>query len=243
MARAWRAGGWTLGAWGAMHLAALVFARASIATLAVQAILAEWVGGKMAITWSDPLAPVPTASALRRRALTGAGAGLAAAALVAAAMAATGRAVFSSVAVAWGSLAIGAIPAVLVAVRDELLLRGMVLKVGGLLRLGTAGSIALCGAAAAAARYGLSGAGAIALLVEGLRGVALASIWTRDRGAWMAIGASVAWTWTLDTATRGALVDLRIPGGDPVATAPALAVVAALATAAALWASRGSRAA
>ena len=42
------------------QFAATVFARNATATVAVQAALAEWGAGRMAIAWSDPLAPIPS---------------------------------------------------------------------------------------------------------------------------------------------------------------------------------------
>jgi hypothetical protein len=91
-----------------------------------------------------------------------------------------------------------------------------------------------CGAAEAAARFGTGHAGGLALLVDALRGIALGAVWTRDRGAWMACAANATWAWTLGSATRGAVFDIRF-AIEPEAGLPALAVTAA-ALAAAVWA-------
>ena len=134
-----------------------------------------------------------------------------------------------------GLLAVGLVIALLGAVRDELLLRGVVLRATRGLLPGWA-ALLVCGAAAAAARFGVDGTLGMALAVEALRGTVLGAIWTRDRGAWMAVGANAAWTWTLGSVVRGGVVDLRF-ATEPDAGVPALAVLLA-ATVAALWAMR-----
>ena len=187
---------------------------AALAALALQAGIAEWAAGKVFVTWSDPLAPPPSPAAVRRRIGLGTAAGAIAASLVVAVAVTAGRASFAAVTPAWGGLLIGALSAVLAAVRDELLLRGMVLKVARSLG-GFGASVALCGAAGAAARLGADHVTAVAVLVEALRGAALGAVWMRDRGAWMAVGASTAWVWVLDAATGGALLDVRMGGTEP----------------------------
>jgi len=82
--------------------------------------------------------------------------------------------------------------------------------------------------------FGVLGLG---LLVEAMRGIALGGLWLADRGAWMAVGASAAWSWTLGALVRGGLVDVRFAAaGD--ASAAALIVAGAAAVAAVLWARR-----
>jgi hypothetical protein len=67
---------------------------------------------------------------------------------------------------------------------------------------------------------------ATAIATEALRGLALASLWVRDRGAWMPVAANTAWTWCLDSLTHGDLVDMRF-AGEPGASLQAIAVLAA----------------
>ena len=67
-------------------------------------------------------------------------------------------------------------------------------------------------------------------LVEARRGVALGGLWLVDRGAWMAVGASAAWSWTLGALVRGGLVDVRFAA--PGDASPAALIVAAAAAAA-----------
>ncbi len=233
MAEGRRATGWTLGAWAAMQVAALVLTRNALALLVVQATIAEWGAGKLAVTWSDPLAPPPAVSAVARRFGLGAAWGFAGAACVAGVGWAARQASIGPATPAVGALLLGAVPALLGAVRDELLLRGMVLRIGRSL-LGPVGAIVLCGCCAAAARAGAAELTVLAVCVEGFRGIALALVWNRDRGAWMALGANAAWTWALDSLLRGGLVDVRM-AVEPGASAAALVVVIAFGALAARW--------
>jgi hypothetical protein len=119
-------------------------------------------------------------------------------------------------------------------VRDELFLRGIVLRATrGLLPAWAA--LAACSAAAAAGRFGAEGVLGLSLIVEALRGLALASLWIRDRGAWMAVGAGAAWTWTLQSVVRGSLLDVRF-ASEPDAGVPALITAAVAAALGLLWA-------
>jgi hypothetical protein len=229
-----RVAGWGLAFWGAVQLAGAVFTQNATALVAVQAALAEWGAGRVGITWSDPLGAVPSWAVLGRRAGIGVALGGAAATLVVAVSLVTHAAAMASSHAAVSALLVGLVIATLSAVRDELLLRGVVLRVTrGLWP--TWGALAACGAAAAAARFGVDGVLSLALLVEALRGVALGTLWVKDRGAWMAVGANAAWTWGLGSVVRGALLDVRF-ATEADASVPALVVVAAAAVAACVWA-------
>jgi hypothetical protein len=216
--------GWGLGFWGAVQLAGVLLERRPMALALVQAALAEWGAGRAGVAWSDPLGPIPSVPAVAKRAGVGAawGAGAALAAIAVAA-------VTHGAAVGFGepgpaSLAVGLGAAMLAAVRDELLLRGVVLRATRGLLPGWAALVA-CGAAAAAARLGIDGAFSVAMAAEALRAVALAGLWMRDRGAWMAWGANTAWTWTLDSVARGGALDVRF-AAEPDSLGGTLAVLA-----------------
>ena len=179
---------------------------------------------------------MPTWQQVGRRAGLGAALGAGVAATIVVAALVTRSAEIAERSFGPGLLLIGLVVSLLTAARDELLLRGIVLRVTrGLLP----GWVALlsCGAAAAAARFGLEGVLGLGLLVEALRGIALGGLWLADRGAWMAVGASAAWSWTLGALVRGGLVDVRFAApGD--ASPAALIVAAAAAIAAVLWVRR-----
>jgi hypothetical protein len=231
-----RVAGWGLVFWGAVQVASTVFARNATAALAVQAALAEWGAGRMAIAWSDPLAPLPTWRQVGARAGRGAALGGAAAGLVVVAGLVTGAGTFAERSLGLGLLGVGLVSSLLSAVRDELLLRGVVLRaIRGLLPWWAA--VLACGGGAAAARFGLEGVVGLGLLVEGLRGVALGALWVRDRGAWMAIAANAAWSWILGSVVRGGLVDIRFTVEGDVGLGAAVVMLAA-AAGATLWATR-----
>jgi hypothetical protein len=216
---------WMLALWAAMQAAAAVLVRSAIAAVGVQAALAEWGCERLGVTWSDPLAAAPTGADLRRRVGIGVGLGLSAAGAVAVVALASHPAVIAPAAPDVGALLLGLLVAALTAVRDELLLRGAVLRFSGRY-VGTAGAMLACAAASAAARSGAMDPSATAIAAEALRGLALASLWVRDRGAWMPVAANTAWTWCLDSLASGDLVDVRF-AGELGASLQAIAVLAA----------------
>jgi hypothetical protein len=236
MKAAWKIVAWALGLWAAAQLAGWVFARNATAVVAVQAALAEWGAGRVGIAWSDPLAPLPTWGAVGGRAGRGAALGAVAAVLVVGLGLTTHAAAMAAASPALAPIAVGLVVVALTAVRDELLLRGFVLRAVRDL-LPAWGALVVCGAAAAAARFGADGVATLAMAVEALRGAALGAIWLRDRGTWMAWGANAAWMWTLGSLARGGLIDVRF-AVDPSAGVPTLAVLAVGCGAAALWALR-----
>jgi hypothetical protein len=199
---------WGLVFWGAVQLAAAVFSNNATAAVAVQAALAEWGAGRMAIPWSDPGAPIPSWNAIGARAGRGAAIGVLAAALVVGVALLAHAASLVSSPPSVGLLAVGLVVSVLGAVRDELLLRGVVLRATRRL-LPTWAALLVCGAAATAARFGVEGAMGVVLAVEAIKGVALGAIWVKDRGAWMAVAANTAWTWTIGSVVGGGLLDVR----------------------------------
>ena len=229
---------WGLVFWGAGQLAGTMFQNNETAAVAVQAALAEWGAGRMTIAWSDPLTPAPTWAAIGKRAGRGAALGAAAAALVVIVAVATHGASATWGAPAIASVLVALLLAGLGAVRDELLLRGVVLRATrGLLPVWVA--LLACGGAAAAARFGAGEVALLALAAEAARGVALGALWTRDRGAWMAVAANTAWTWGLSSLARGGLIDVHF-AAPADAGVPALVVLGTAAAAALVWAVRGS---
>lgn len=232
---------WGLVFWGGEQLAAGAFERSELARAGVQAALAEWGAGRMAIPWNNPRAPPPTWRAIARRSALGAAFGFAASAAVAVLAVGAHSAVVSSSGLALTPLLVGLLIAALGAVRDELLLRGVVL--GATRWLPVSLALLTCGVAAAAARLGTDGVFTSALGPEALRGVALGALWVRDRGAWMACAANTAWTWTTGSIFGGGLLDVRFASSAGPEGVPALVVLALAAAAASLWALHGGRAA
>src|ERR1700722_18983239 len=162
--------GWGLVFWGGALVAANLVARNATAAVAIQAALAEWGAGRMTIAWSDPMAPLPTWRQIGARAGRGAALGAVLSVAVVAIAVVTHAATFASRTFSAGLLGVGLVVALLGAVRDELLLRGVALRATrGLLPWWA--SLIVCGAVAAGARWGLGEAIGLGLVAEALRGV------------------------------------------------------------------------
>jgi hypothetical protein len=210
--------------WGGVQLVGNVFERSETVAVAVQAVVAEWGAGALGISWSDPQQPRPSWAQLRFRIGVGLLLGFAAASAAIGAMVLVSGSRLCRMGGEPGMLLLALVVAVLAAVRDELLLRGFVLTATRDL-IGTAGAMGACGVAAAAARFGIDGVVTPALLADGLRGVALSTVWMRDRGAWAAVAANTAWTLTAGPLVHGALFDLSA-STDVATSAPGLVVLA-----------------
>lgn len=226
---------WSLAIYAAMALAASYLSKNAMASLVAQAVIAEWGAGRLGVAWSDPNAPVATGSQIAKRALRGAGLGLAAAALVVAFALVTRGATVAANTPAPVAIAMGLIAPGLVAMREELVFRGLVLRVLGSVRSPGA-KIVATGLASAAGALGASHVGLPEVLAAGLVGAAFGALWIRERGAWMAWGAHAAWLWATGTLVSGGLVDVRAAktawaGGDfGIASGyPAVVVLGAIA--------------
>ncbi len=219
--------------WGGVQVAATGLERNAVAMVVVQAALAEWGAGRMGIAWSDPRAATPPWERIARRVAIGAALGVGCAVLASGLAIGLRQAAVGAGEPAMGALLVGLFMAAMGAVRDELLLRGVVLRATRLLPMGA--TLVACGLAAAAARLGIDGAITPALLSEALRGTALGAIWMRDKGAWMACAANAAWTWTLGPVLGGNLLDVRF-ATPPGSGSAAIAVLAVATLVACLWA-------
>jgi hypothetical protein len=203
---------WGLALYAGVLLVGSKLQAKALGSLALQMVIAEWGAGRLAVAWSDPAADVPRYSAIAKRAGGGAGFGLLAAASVVVFAVATHGLIAHPNTPEPGQLGMGLVTAALVAARDELLLRGIVIRAFRK-ACPTLALLLVCGGAGAAAEYGMLAGGADAsptrLLIAGLLAVAFACLWLVDRGGWMAFGAHAAWTMTTGTVIRGGLVDLR----------------------------------
>jgi len=187
--------------------------RNAMGAAAVQAAMSEFGAGRLAITWSDPEEAPPSAKDIALRALRGAGYALAVSILILATALGTKAASYLGFS-ASGILALfnGLMVAVLLAVRDELILRGVVLRAfeGVLPR---AAELVVCGLVGAAAAWG-AGEGRIGeTIFAGLLGAGFAALWRIDKGAWMAWGANATFHFLLNTVTHGAVFDIRVSQG------------------------------
>lgn len=201
---------------GLLTVAAVDFAgnwlhERSIAACAVQVAIAELGAGRLAIAWSPPSSGEPTIGQIGRRIGRGAMFGFAAAIVLLAVGAIARTLSMRAGSFEVASLLTGLLVAALSAVRDELLLRGIVLRA---LQSFTRGPllVAACAAAAVARVWFAEGTTPESAIVSGAAAAALACIWLVDRGAWMAVGANAAFLFCANTMMRGP-IDVR--GGDP----------------------------
>ncbi len=200
--------GWGLAVYGATLLAGAYLSQNATGAAAVQAVIAEFGAGRLAISWSDPASTDPSAREITIRAVRGAAMGFAVAILVIAFATLGGAAAIVTGHGSIPQVLVGLLLACLFAVRDELLLRGLVIRAFAN-RLRSPLVLVVCGLAAAAARYGGANCTLLLAVSSGAAGVAFGALWLRDRGAWMAWGAHVAWVWATETLTHDGLIDVR----------------------------------
>jgi hypothetical protein len=209
-ASAWRIAFWGIAIYAGARFAALVLQSMSMPAAVAQAVLAEWGAGRLGVAWSDPSQPMPTTGAIARRAGIGAGVGLFAAAVVVGFLATTHAVLLERSSPAVSMLVVGLVTAGLYAMRDELLLHGLVMR--SLVSVDQPVlKVLACGLSSAAAAYGEIGGGApMAVAVQGLLGIVFGSLWVRDRGAWPAWGAHTAWLFGTGLLMQGGFFEARV---------------------------------
>jgi hypothetical protein len=243
----WRIALWGIGIFAGTRVVALLLESASMPAAVAQAVIAEWGCGRLGIAWSDPKAPAPTGAAIARRAGIGAAIGAVAAGLVVAFLASTQAVLLERVSPSTSMMIVALVTAGLYAMRDELLLHGLVLRTLVSVESPVVKVLA-CGVTSAAAAYGELGASAPrAVVVQGLLGMVFGALWVRDRGAWAAWGAHTAWLFTTSFLMQGGIFESRVAatswgGGDAGPLGGTAALVALLPLAfGALAGSRGAR--
>ena len=211
-----RIASWAVGLQALVSALGALLAQHRGGSVVVQALVAEWGTGRLGVAWSDPTAPPPSTRDVARRA--GIGALLGASAAVA------------TLGLAWATHAAELRDVHRRPVRahdgrprrdvrgraGRVLLRGLVLRTFRH-TLPFSLQLVVCGLIAAAARAGqltetplaslvTTPASVASLAIASLGGVCFATLWLRDRGAWMACGAHAAWTVATTTANlRGRL--------------------------------------
>src|SRR5690606_33774642 len=160
----------------------------------------------------------PDGKAIARRAAKGVVIGLAIGASVTVFVVVTGGAILDPSDATTSVLVIGLVTSGLAAVRDELLLHGLTLRVLVTVPAPLPRALA-CGLASAAAATAAPGAGVRGVVVQFCLGVVFGSLWIRDRGAWLAWGAHAAFLFATGTLVHGGLYDAVVAssawgGGD-----------------------------
>lgn len=209
-ASSWRVASWGVGIFAATRIVALLLESASMPAAVAQAVIAEWGTGRLGVSWSDPKAPIPTASAIARRAGLGAAIGVVSAGMVVAFLASTQAVMLERVSPQLAGIVVALVTAGLYAMRDELLLHGLVVR--SLVSVQSpVVKVVACGITSAAAAYGEIGATAPrAVVVQGLLGMVFGALWVRDRGAWPAWGAHTAWLFTTSFLMQGGIFESRV---------------------------------
>ena len=202
--------GWGVAIVAAVQAAGAYLAQNATGAVIAQLVIAEFGTGRLGVAWSDPLAPIPTGADIARRVGRGALFGASASVILIGAAVAARAAEMSVGPPGIAPLLVGVIVAACTAAREELLLRGLVLRALGP-NASFAVRLAVCGLAGAAYRFGTDpGATVPAIGFACLSSVAFAGVWVRDRGAWLATGAHAAWAFVTGPVAHGALLDLRV---------------------------------
>lgn len=209
-ATAWRVAAWGLAIYAGTRLAALLLETASLPAAVAQAVLAEYGVGRLGVCWTDPTTPLPTARMIARRAGIGAAVGVVSAAVVVGFLATTHAVILDRVQPAGGAIVVALVTAGLYAMRDELLLHGLVVRALVSVDAPVAKVLA-CGLTSAAAAYGEIGASSPrAVAAQGLLGIIFGALWVRDRGAWPAWGAHTAWLFTTSALMQGGFFEAHV---------------------------------
>ena len=243
-----------VGAWGLLvffgtRIASIIFESASMPSAVAQAVLAEWGAGRLGVSWSDPKAKVPTGREIAKRAGAGAAIGAVIACVFVAFLATTRAVILDRAHPSGSAIAIALVTAGFYAMRDELLLHGLVMRVLVSVESPLPKVIA-CGLTSAAAAYAEPTASPQGVVATGLLGIVFGALWVRDRGAWPAWGAHIAWLFTSSALMQGGVFEARVlastwGGGNagPIGGNAAIVALAPFAIGAILGITRHGRAA
>lgn len=204
---------WGLVVFGAVQLAASKLAPNATGAAAIEAVIAEFGAGRLGISWSPDDEPMPSSTAIAKRALRGVALGFGIATVLVVFALLTRAAVLGAARGSIVQVVVGVVLVALYAVRDELLLRGLVLRafrgaVPDVVLLG------ICGLAGAASHWGATVACTpLEAASYGALAVVFSALWLLDRGAWLPWGAHVAYGAVLGPLTHGGLLDLRAQAG------------------------------
>ena len=207
---AWKIAGWGIAIYAATRLGSVIMENASLLSAVGQAVIAEWGVGRLGVAWSDPKAPVPESGAIARRAALGVVVGVVAAVVVVGFLATTRAIILDRTSPLASTVAVALVTAGLYAMRDELLLHGLVLRTMVTVEAPLPKVLA-CGLTSAAAAYGELGVFApSAIAVQGLLGIVFGALWVRDRGAWPAWGAHTAWLFATSALMQGGIFEAHV---------------------------------
>lgn len=234
--------GWGIAIDAAVHVVGTLLESRSLAASMAQAIVTEWGTGRLGVRWTAAEDTGENADAkLPKRIALGAAVGAATAGLVVGFLVATRAVVLTRGPGALAMTATALLTSGLTAVRDELLLRGVVLRA----LAGTSSAmpkVLACGLVGAAAAIGEAGNVGPGIMVELILGFAFGALWIHDRGAWLAWGAHTSWLFVNALLLGGGVFEARVAatswGGGSAGPLGGMAAVVALlpiASASILW--------
>lgn len=208
---------WLLGIAATLQVLDRLLPEAALGTVVIGAVAVDLLAGRAGVRWDqdrDPEQPADYPGAARR-VLRGAGIAVAAGLVVIAASAALGILDRHGEPVRLDTAVLFAlVRAAAVAVRDELLYRGLPLMASAKAGIPAPAArvfASLTGAAAMALTPGVSLAGVALALGSGFLS---ASLWQRDRGAYAAMGARAAWILLFGSLLHGGLFDVHWHAGN-----------------------------
>lgn len=229
---------WLVGIAAAVQIIGVFIGQSPLAAAVVGAVVVELATSRAGLLWSRPGSPRPAAEPAgdrvvpssrsrealpdkedadrARRALRGLGLGAAVglAAVVGTVLvarligSASVEAGSPSGALVWALIRVAA-----VAVRDELLLRGWILRTAERAGLSPRAGVAFASLAGGASIALLPGADAPSIALAVALGWVAATLWTRTGGAWAAIGVHAGWALFSGVGLRGGLVDVTWVSG------------------------------
>jgi hypothetical protein len=225
---------WLLGIRAALLILAGILGSSPLPEAVLGALIVDLGTGRAGLPWSED--DLKRGEALRR-AMLGAGVGAGVAAL----------ALGVSLAAGWGSgfagqadltALMGLVPASAVAVRDELLYRGLPLLFAA--RAGVPiWTAVVFGALASPSAFAGGNPSAASVVLAVANGALFATLYVRTKSAWGAVGAHTAWALVTDVIARGTLFEVRWTAGElatgEAAAGPPAFVGAALALAVTAW--------
>jgi hypothetical protein len=189
----------------------VVLTENATAAVIAPAVIAEWGAGRLGVSWSNPLEPMPSLADNARRLGRGAAIGLLGASVILGVALLAKDVTIVPQAPALADALLGIVTPLFVALRHELLAHGVVLR----LLLGTKSRLlqtVVLSLASVAYAWG-QGAAAPALPMALALGLVTSTLYVKDRGGFRALGVHATWLYATQVLFRGGLLDVRPAGG------------------------------
>ena len=201
---------WLLGTGALLQVVEVLFGRVIMGAAIAGAVIADIVGTWAGVRWDEGDIRHWKGAVAR----LGAGAGVAAGVI---ALTLTLGAGLGRLEISRGAPSIGiflvALRSAAVAVRDEVIFRGIPLVAAARARVPRPVARAFAALAGAASMALLPGASPASIALTAASGWLFATLWHRDRGAWSAVGAHAAWVFLTGSVLSGGLVDIGFREG------------------------------